>query len=87
MVKLARNEECIALYPLAAHYSIGSFLARVTFQPSDGPFILGLISTIRLLTAHYWPFLLVGQFSPWLQSARLWPFTPLGPFHSVIKYD
>ena len=64
MVKLARNERYIALYPLMAHYSIGSFPARVTFRPSEGPFILGLISNIRLLTARYWPFLLVGQIQP-----------------------
>ena len=64
MVKPARNELCIALYPLAAHYSIGLFPARVTFRPSEGPFILGLISSIRLLTARYWPFLLVGQIQP-----------------------
>ena len=61
MVKPARNEQCIALYPLAAHYSIGSFPARVTFRPSEGPFILGLISSIRSLTARYCHFLLVGQ--------------------------
>ena len=64
MVKPARNEQCIALYPLAAHYSIGSFAARVTFWPSEGPFILGLISSIRLLTALYRPYLLVGKIQP-----------------------
>ena len=64
MVKLARNEQCITLYPLMAHYSIGPFPARVIFWPSQGPFILRLISSIRLLTAHYWPFLLVGQIQP-----------------------
>ena len=64
MVKPACNEQCIALYPLADHYSIGSFPARVTFRPSQGPFILGLISSIRLLTDRYWPFLLVGQIQP-----------------------
>ena len=61
MVNLARNEQCIASYPLTAHYSIGPFPTRVIFRPSQGPFILGLMSSIRLLTAHYWPFLLVGQ--------------------------
>ena len=64
MLKPARNEKCIALYPLAAHYSIGLFPARVTFRPSEGLFIHGLISSIRLLTAHYWPFLLVGHIQP-----------------------
>ena len=40
------------------------FPARVNFRPSKGSFILGLISSIRLLTARYWPFLLVGQIQP-----------------------
>ena len=61
MVKLAHNEECITLYPLTAHYSIGTFPAHVIFRPSQGTFILGLISSIRLLTARYCHFLLVGQ--------------------------
>ena len=64
MVNLARNEQCTALYPLTAHYSIGLFPTCVIFRPSQGPFILGLISSIRLLTARYWPFLLVGQIQP-----------------------
>ena len=64
MVKLACNEQCITLYPLTAHYSVGPFSAHVIFRPSQGPFILGLISSIWLLTAHYWPFLLVGQIQP-----------------------
>ena len=61
MVKLARNEQCITLYPLTAQYSIGPFPAQVIFRPSQGPFILGLISSIRLLMARYYHFLLVGQ--------------------------
>ena len=64
MVKPARNEQCTTLYPLAAHYSIGLFPTRLTFRPSQGPFILGLISSIRLLTARYCHFLLVGQIQP-----------------------
>ena len=64
MVKLARNEQCITLYPLTTHYSIGSFPTRVNFRHSQGPFILGLISSIRLLTARYCHFLLVGQIQP-----------------------
>ena len=64
MVNLACNEQGTPLYPLTAHYSIGPFPARVIFWPSQGPFILGLISSIRLLTARYWPFLLVGQIQP-----------------------
>ena len=64
VVKLARNEQCITLYPLTAHYSVGPFPAHVIFRPSQGPFILGLISSIRLLTTRYCHFLLVGQIQP-----------------------
>ena len=87
MVKLARNEQCITLYPLTARYSVGPFPAHAIFRPSQSPFILGLISSIRLLTARYCHFLLVAKFSPWLQSARLWSVNTLGRFHSVINYD
>ena len=62
MVKLARNEQCITLYPLTTHYSVGPFPAHVIFRPSQGPFILG--PSIRLLTARYYHFLLVGQIQP-----------------------
>ena len=64
VVKLARNEQCIALYPLTDGYSVGPFPARVIFRPSQSPFILGIISNIRLLTARYCHFLLVGQIQP-----------------------
>ena len=64
MVKLARNEQCITLYPLTAHYSIGPFPSHAIFWPSQGPFILGLISSIRLLIARYCHFVLVGQIQP-----------------------
>ena len=64
MVNLARNEQCIALYPLTAHYSIGPFPTRVIFQPSKGPFILGLISRFRLDTVRYWLVPFVGQIQP-----------------------
>ena len=40
------------------------FPARVNFWPSKGPFILGLISRIRLLTVLYWPVPLVGLIQP-----------------------
>ena len=64
MVKLAHNEQCITLYPLTARYSVRPFPAHVIFRPSQSPFILGLISSIRLLTTHYYHFLLVGQIQP-----------------------
>ena len=64
MVKLARKEQCITLYPLTAHYFGGPFPAHVIFRPSQSPFILGLISSIRLLMARYCLFLLVGQIQP-----------------------
>ena len=90
MVKLARNEQCITLYPLTTHYSIGPFPAQVIFRPSQGPFILGLISSIHLLTAHYYHFLLVGQIQPvvtvgsFVDRYYVWPFfmskNPVGLF-------
>ena len=86
MVKLARKEQCITLYPLMARYSVGPFPAHVIFRPSQSSFILGLISNIRLLTARYCHFLLVGQIQPVVTSARLWSVNTLGRFHSVIKY-
>ena len=64
MVKLAHKEQCITLYPLTARYSIGPFPAHVIFRPSQSPFILGLFSSIRLLTARHCHFLLVGQIQP-----------------------
>ena len=86
MVKLARNEQCITLYPLMAHSSVGPFPAHVIFRPSQSPFILGLISSIRLLTARYCHFLLVGQIQPMVIVGRLWLVNTLGRFHSIIKY-
>ena len=86
MVKQARKEQCITLYPLMARYSVGPFLAHVIFWPSQGPFILGLISSIGYLRPVTIPFCLWAKFSPWLQSARLWSVNTLGRFHSVIKY-
>ena len=64
MVKLARDEQCITLYPLMARYSVGPFPAHVIFRPSQSPFILALISSICLLMARYYDFLLVGQIQP-----------------------
>ena len=64
MVKLACNEQCITLYPVTARYSIGPLPAQVIFRPSQGPLILGLICIIRLHTARYCHFLLVGQIQP-----------------------
>ena len=64
MVKLAPNEQCITLYPLRARYSVGPFPAHVIFRPSQSPFILGIISSIHLLMAHYCHFLLMGQIQP-----------------------
>ena len=64
MVKLARNEQCITLYPLTTRYSVGPIPAHAIFRPSQSPFILGLISRIRLDTVHYWPVSIVGQIQP-----------------------
>ena len=64
MVKLARNEQYITLYPLTARYSIGPFPTQVIFRPSQGPFILGLICRIWLDIVRYSPVLFVGQIQP-----------------------
>ena len=64
MVKLARNEQCITLYPLTARYSIGPFPAQVIFRTFQGLLILRLICSIWLHTAYYCHFLLVGQIQP-----------------------
>src|SRR4051812_27131527 len=72
MVKLARNEHCIALYPLAAHYSIGPFPARVIFRPSQGPFILGLISRFGYLRP------ITGLFYLWVVGGNRPPRSPMG---------
>ena len=80
MVKLAHNEQCITSYPLTACYSIGPFLAHVIFRPSQSPFILGLISSIRLLTARYCHFLLVGQIQPIVTVGPFVVRQSVGPF-------
>ena len=80
MVNLARNEQCSPLYRLTAHYSIGPFPTRVNFWPSQGTFILGLITSIQLLTARHGPFLPVGQIQP---AVTIGPFAAryyVGPF-------
>ena len=62
MVKLARNEECITLYPLMAHYSNGPFPAHVIFRPSRAHLFLG--SFPHSFTYDPLLFLLVGQIQP-----------------------
>ena len=60
----AHMRPLVTLGPLTSHYSVGPFPAHVIFRPSQGPFILGLISSIRLLMDRYCHFLLVGQIQP-----------------------
>ena len=86
MVKLARDEQCITLYPLTARNSVGPFPAQVIFRPSQGPLILGLICSIRLHTARYYHFLLVGQIQPVVTVGPFVVINTLGRFYSVIKY-
>ena len=80
MVKLAHNEQCITLYPLTAHYFVGPFPAHDIFRPSQGPFILGLISNIRLLTTRYYHFLLVRQIQPVVTVGPFMARQYIGPF-------
>ena len=80
MVKLARNEQCITLYPLTARDSVGLFPAQVNFWPSEGPFILGLICSIRLLTTRYCHFLVVGQIQLVVTVGPFVDHLSIGPF-------
>ena len=86
MVKMARNEQCITLYPLTDHYSVGPFRAHLSFGLLKAHLFLGYFPAV----VYLWPvtviFCLWAKFSPWLQSARLWSVNTLGRFHSVIKY-
>ena len=40
-MKLAHNEQCIALYPLTTHYSVGRFQPVLTFGLLRAHFFLG----------------------------------------------
>ena len=81
MVKLARKEQCITLYPLTARYSIGPFPAHVIFRPSQSPLFLGSFPAFVYLRPITIIFCLWAKFSPLLQSARLWTVNTLGHFH------
>ena len=85
MVKLARNEQCIALYQLTPHYSFGLFLVRVIFWLHRAHLFLGSFPEFSYLRSVTGLVRLWAKFSPWLHSARLWPINTLGCFHSVIQ--
>ena len=59
-MKLAHNEQCIALYPLTAHYSVGRFQPVLTFGLLRAHFL----SRILLVTVRYCPVPFVGQIQP-----------------------
>ena len=86
MVKLARNEQCITLYPLTARYSVGLFPAHASFGLLRAHLFLGSFPAFVYLRPVTVIFCLWAKFSPWLQSARLWSVNTLGRFHSVIKF-
>ena len=71
MVKLARNEQCITLYPLMDRYSVGPFPAHVIFRPSQGPFILW---------AHFQHSVTYGRYCHFLLVAQIQPVVTVGPF-------
>ena len=58
----------------------GPFPAHVIFRPSQSPFILGLFSSIHLLKAHYYHFLLVGQIQPFVTVGPFVVGLSVGPF-------
>ena len=57
----------------------GPFPARVSFQPIDGPYVLGLLFDPRLLPARYWPIPLMGQIRPMERVGPLLAYYPNGP--------
>ena len=65
------------------HWAISSPCYLSAFS---GAIFLGLISSIRFLTARYWPFLLVGQIQLVVTVGPFGAVNPFGRFHSVIKY-
>ena len=95
-MKLAHNEQCIALYPLMAHYSIGHFQPVLTFGLLRAHLFLGSFAAFGYLRPVTVIFCLWAKFSPSLQSARLRTINTLGRFHAkknqlgyfhrVIKY-
>ena len=87
MVKLARNEQCITLYPLTACYSVGLFPPQVNFGLLSAHLFLGSFAAFGYLRPVTVIFCLWAKFSPSLQSARLWTVSLLGHFHSITKYD
>ena len=44
-----------------AHDSHVPFLGRVSFHPTDSPYVLGILPDRRLLPARYWFVPLMGQ--------------------------
>ena len=81
MVKLARKEQCITLYPLTTRYSVGPFPAMLSFGLLRAHLFLGYFPAFVYLRTVTVIFCLWAKFSSWLQSARLWPDTTLGRFH------
>ena len=87
MVKLARNEQCITLYPLTAINPLGRLQPMLSFGLLKAHLLLGSFPAFVYLRPVIVIFCLWAKFNPWLQSARLWPVNMLGRSHSVIKYD
>ena len=83
MVKLARKEQCITLYPLTARYSVGRFQPALTYGLLRAHLFLGSFLEFDYLWSVTGLFRLWAKFSPWLQSACLWSVNTLGRFHSV----
>ena len=94
-MKLTRNEQCITLYPLTTHYSVGRFQPVLTFGLLRAHLFLGSFAAFGYLRPLTVIFCLWAKFIPSLQSARLRTVNtlgrfmsknPLGYFHRVIKY-
>ena len=77
-MKLAHNEQCIALYPLMAHYSVSRFQPVLTFGLLRAHLFLGSFLEFGWLLSVTGLFRLWAKFNPWLHSARLWPVNARG---------
>ena len=81
MVKLARNEQCITLYPLTPIIPWGRFQPVLSFGLLRAHLFLGSFLAFGYLRPVTIIFCLWAKFILWLQSARLWPVNMLGCFH------
>ena len=80
-MKLARNEQCITLYPLTDRYSVGRFQPKLTFGLLRAHLFLGSFAAFGYLQPVTVIFCLWAKFGPSLHLARVRSVNTLGRFH------